>query len=1005
MASERQALVALWLWLAVLTLATTLSSACPICSKNFQSSYCLNTSTPEEQTYSLKLSNYKNAQESALTYKCHYLTEQMYLTYHQGCNFSTVQYVLFQRCPLPNVSFSDIFAQLGIHPEKILEINFENIGTRRDLELETWHLDGLVNLQILQLKHNLFTSLPPDVFKATPNLEHFLFSQNAMLTLPETLFAHTPKLKTINLLNNNFESIPDNLFINLSNLTVLRLYGNNLKEISPKLFANTPMVYKLELSFNGITNVTSDVFKYLPKLQHLFMKFNDIEFLPPDIFHNCPELQSLHMHYNKLKSLPSELFSKSKNISDFDFQRNEIMEIPEELFHGQENLTILMMQENALENIPDGAFKDLTNLEKLLLQNNPIKSLPPGSFDHQRKMKTLNLANTSLTDLPDKIFKNCESLEEIDLSNNQLSELKSTVFPHPATILRILKLSQNNLSLTARTSEPQAQKGGEIIVEQFPFSDQVNLTYLILSSNRIRNIPHALRNLKKLKHLDLKNNSIEYLDYYGFLFSSDTTADPSDAPWNPLELPQALPTQVIKIELKDNPLICDCSLYNFALWLQGKISEGDVQLDVVDNAYIKCSMPDDRGVQKFVMTLDLNTLVCNRKVCHPSCTCVTRPHDNMFFMECVQQRLQGIPALKAYLPQGNYSVTLNLKNNSITSLEGLQRPEYSNVVNLTMANNYLKFINESYLPRRLQALDVSGNGLTHFSKSLIAFLNVTNPTLSLSGNPWLCDCQLVDLYTFLRDPLRKMANSHPIMCDNSEPLLSLTEEQLCPTIQQPMVVVTVASTTVFLFLFFVLGTVSAYKYQQNIKVWFYTHQMCLWVIAKEEADKKKYDAFISYSNKDEEYVNNVLVPGLESGEPKYRVCLHYRDWVAGDYIQSQINQSIEDSHRTIVILSSNFIENVWGQIEFKTAHSKALKEKSKNIIVIVLGQVPPESEMDEELKLYLSTRTYLQSDHPRFWENLRYAMPHPQEFLYKKRAKTKKTEGLQMVQANGKAGS
>nr|ALE77056.1 toll-like receptor [Portunus trituberculatus] len=1003
MAGEHQAMAALWLWLAVLTLATTLSSACPNCFKNFKSTYCPIPFTPEEQTYSLKLSNYKNAEESALTYQCHHLAPQMYFTHHQGCNFSTVQYVAFQRCPLPNVSFSEIFTQLGVHPEKILEMTFKNIGTRKDLELKTWHLDGLVNLQILQLKHNLFTSLHPDVLKATPNLEHFLFSQNAMPALPEALFAHTPKLKTINLLNNKFESIPENIFFNLSNLTVLRLYGNNLKEINPKLFTNTPMVSKLELSFNGITNVTSDTFKYLPKLQHLFMKFNDIESLPPDLFHNCPELQSFHIHYNKLQSLPSELFSKSKNISDLDFDKNEIKEIPEELFHGQENLTILMMQQNVLKNIPDGAFKDLTNLEKLSLQNNPIKSLPPGSFDHQHKMKILNLANTSLTDLPDKIFKNCESLVEIDLSNNHLSELKSTVFPHPATALSILKLNRNSLSLSPRTSEPQAR---QILVEQFPFSDQVNLTYLFLQSNRIQNIPHALRNLKKLKHLDLKNNSIEYLDYYGFLFSSDTTADPSDAPWaNLQELPQALPSQVIKIELKDNPLICDCSLYNFALWLQGKISEGDVQLNVVDKADVKCSMPDDKSVQKFVMTVDLSTLVCNREECPTSCTCITRPHDNMFFMECIQQRLQAIPPLKAYLPLGDYSVTLNLKNNFIASLEGLQSPEYSNVVNLTVAHNALKFINESYLPRRLKALDLSGNALIHSSKSLIAFLNVTNPTLSLSGNPWVCDCQLLDLYNFLRDPLRKMADSHPIMCDNSEPLLSLTEEQLCPTIQQPMVVVTIASTTVFLVLFFVLGTVSVYKYQQNIKVWLYTHQMCLWIIAKEEADKKKYDAFISYSNQDEEYVNNVLVPGLESGEPKYRACLHYRDWVAGDYIQNQINQSIEDSHRTIVILSSSFIENVWGQIEFKTAHSKALKEKSKNIIVIVLGQVPPASEMDEELKLYLSTRTYLQSDHPRFWENLRYAMPHPQEFLYKKRRKTKKIEGLQMVQANGKAGS
>ena len=30
---------------------------------------------------------------------------------------------------------------------------------------------------------------------------------------------------------------------------------------------------------------------------------------------------------------------------------------------------------------------------------------------------------------------------------------------------------------------------------------------------------------------------------------------------------------------------------------------------------------------------------------------------------------------------------------------------------------------------------------------------------------------------------------------------------------------------------------------------------------------------------DEPFVNDLLVPGLENGDPKYHVCLHYRDWV------------------------------------------------------------------------------------------------------------------------------
>lgn len=90
---------------------------------------------------------------------------------------------------------------------------------------------------------------------------------------------------------------------------------------------------------------------------------------------------------------------------------------------------------------------------------------------------------------------------------------------------------------------------------------------------------------------------------------------------------------------------------------------------------------------------------------------------------------------------------------------------------------------------------------------------------------------------------------------------------------------------------------------------------------------------------DEEFVNKVLVPGLESGEPKYRVCLHYRDWMPGALIQDQIMNSVESSRRTLVVLSPNFIESVWGQLEFRAAHSKALQDGTNRIIVIIHGEV------------------------------------------------------------------
>lgn len=165
-----------------------------------------------------------------------------------------------------------------------------------------------------------------------------------------------------------------------------------------------------------------------------------------------------------------------------------------------------------------------------------------------------------------------------------------------------------------------------------------------------------------------------------------------------------------------------------------------------------------------------------------------------------------------------------------------------------------------------------------------------------------------------------------------------------------------------------------YKYKQEIRVWLYARNLCPGFFIEEDLDKqKKYDVFVSYSHKDAEFVEEQLVPILE-GSYNYNLCLHYRDWIPGSFIAENICDSVANSKRTLIVLTPNFLESVWGKMEFRIAHTEAMKERRNRVILLLKEDIDTE-KLDAELRSYISTNTYIKWGDSWFWKKLRYALP------------------------------
>ncbi|CAH1263390.1 TLR1 [Branchiostoma lanceolatum] len=114
----------------------------------------------------------------------------------------------------------------------------------------------------------------------------------------------------------------------------------------------------------------------------------------------------------------------------------------------------------------------------------------------------------------------------------------------------------------------------------------------------------------------------------------------------------------------------------------------------------------------------------------------------------------------------------------------------------------------------------------------------------------------------------------------------------------------------------------------------------------------QYDFLVLHSSTDTDWVNYALVPALEV-DWGFKGCVADRDFVPGKSVFDDIIYSIENSYKTLLILTPNFVTSEWCKYETEQALMESLKSKTGRVIPIMLH------ECDVPVSVRTITITYL----------------------------------------------
>lgn len=755
----------------------------------------------------------------------------------------------------------------------------------------------------------------------------------------------------------------------------------------------------IDLSSRNLSSVPGD----LPKeAEFIDLSRNHIRLLQRGDFRNTPILRFLNISWNCVEGIHPETFLGTPLLQDLDLSHNRLKNLTEQPYlQHTGNLLVLNLAHNKFLTMTLAReFSSLVNLESLTLGGSIISA---GDF---RNIAGVELRLLSLR--PEgKLLYEPGSLKDVFARRLQVEFSKD--FPHHLindalsffTEVELLKLSEGYPELSKQLSQKADIYTShlyltDISISWSDFTQYANValnttvSHLSLSDVTLHRLPQTETPVARTSRV--KSVTVRKAEVKEFLFSQE-----------------AVYNFIINMPVESLALTESAIIHMTCPKSQSPVTHLNLS---------HCSLTDTIFSRvEGLITIECKTLGNLRTL--------TLAGNNFKSLKLLSGRMRYMTSLQdldlslnllEYDGQGeclwpqNIS-RLRLSSNSLTSSAFQCLP--MGVERLDLQNNQISAVSSSTLIlKRLLSLNLNANRLLDLpvcdnfpllQELLLRSNSLHTPTtdrlkscprlktLDVSGNAFTCTCALRGFIRLGLESETKRAGvtvlqwpqgyycSYPeaardtnlnniwiseISCNSG--LLAATI--LCPTVVVIAVVLMLC---------------------KHFDILWYMGMIWQWTRAKHRARRQqlrpedlvgiKFHAFVSYSQRDADWVRDRLLPNLEAGG--LRICHHEKDFVPGRTIINNIMTCVEASRRCVFVLSAHFVKSNWCHYELYFASHQHLARSSDSVVLVLLEPMPQYLIPSKyyQLKSMMARHTYLEWPQDRakqrlFWANLRAAL-------------------------------